>query len=74
MAANLSKSDIIKKYPIGRGLDAFREAFSSTCAGLNVHESPDAVQHLSDEGEILDLPEDAAKCTQLSKFSRSTCS
>jgi hypothetical protein len=58
--ADLSKSEIIKKYPIGRGLDAFREAFSSTYAGLNVHESPDVVQHLSDEGEILELPEDTS--------------
>ncbi len=51
--ADLSKSEIIKKYPIGRRLDAFREALSSTCAGLNVHKSTDTVQHLSDKGEIL---------------------
>jgi hypothetical protein len=70
----MAESEIINQYPIGTGLDAFREAFSSTCAGLNVHESLDAVQQLSDKGEILDLPEDAAKCTQFSKTSRSTCS
>ena len=58
--AHLSKSEIIKKYSIGRGLDTFREAFNSTYAGLNVHESPDAAQHLSDEGEILELPGDSS--------------
>jgi hypothetical protein len=53
---DLSKSEIIKKYPIGRRLDAFRDAFSSTFAGLNVHKSPDAVH----EGKILELPGDSS--------------
>jgi hypothetical protein len=41
--ADLSKSEIIKKYPIKKGLDAFRETFSLIYADLNVYESPDAV-------------------------------
>src|SRR6266498_1639678 len=71
---DLSKSEIIKKYPIGRGLDTFREPFSSACAELGVHELSDAVQHLSDEGEMPDLLQDSSKRTQLSKISRSTFS
>jgi hypothetical protein len=37
--ADFSKSEIIKKYPIKRGLDIFRKAFSLIYAGLNVYES-----------------------------------
>jgi hypothetical protein len=35
--ADLSKLEIIGQYPIGTGLDAFREAFSSTCEDLGYH-------------------------------------
>jgi hypothetical protein len=37
--ADLSKSDIIKKYLIKRGLDIFRESFSSTCEDLGYYKS-----------------------------------
>jgi len=56
--ADLFKSEIIKKYLIGRGLDVFRKIFSLTYAGLNVHKSPDIVQYLSHKSEILELRED----------------
>jgi hypothetical protein len=51
--AGLFRSETIKRYPVGRGLDTFRKVFSSTSAGLNnQEESLDVVQHLNDEGEI----------------------
>ncbi|KAI9775541.1 MAG: hypothetical protein M1816_005896 [Peltula sp. TS41687] len=56
--ATLSVADIIKKYPIGRGLDGFRASFSSTCAELDVPISPEALRHFSPEdfdGRVLDL-------------------
>jgi hypothetical protein len=55
--ADFSKFEIIKKYPIGKGLDVFRKAFSLTYAGLNVYKSSDTVQYLSDKNKILELRE-----------------
>jgi hypothetical protein len=45
------KSEIIKKYPVGRGLDAFRETFSSTCENLGYHKSLDVTQHFDNESK-----------------------
>jgi hypothetical protein len=50
--ASLSKSEIVQKYPIGRGLDVFRDSFSSTCAELGLRVSPDAVRQFSHKGEM----------------------
>jgi hypothetical protein len=50
--ASLSESEIIQKYPIGRGLDAFRDSFSSTCAELGLRVSPDEIRQFSHEGEM----------------------
>jgi hypothetical protein len=50
--APLSIADIVKKCPIGRGLDAFRSSFSSTYAELGLSVSPDAVRQFSREGEM----------------------
>jgi hypothetical protein len=41
--ADPPKSDIIKKYPVGRVLDAFRSTYSSVCAELDHSESSDVV-------------------------------
>lgn len=46
--ADVSKSEILKKYPIGIGLDTFRE----TCPALGARGSPDAMEHLNTEGEL----------------------
>jgi hypothetical protein len=46
--ADVSKSEILKKYPIGIGLDTFREA----CPALGARGSPDAVEHLNTESEL----------------------
>lgn len=51
--APLSISDIIQKHPIGRGLDAFRDSFSSACAELGCRDSSDAVRQFSHEGKML---------------------
>jgi hypothetical protein len=51
--AALSKSEIIRKYLIGGGLDAFRDSFSSACEELGYRGSPDAVWQLSNEGKML---------------------
>jgi hypothetical protein len=52
--ADVSKSEILKKYPIGIGLDIFREA----CPALGARGSPDAVEHLNTEGELPKLLQD----------------
>ena len=51
--APLSTSDIIQKHPIGRGLDAFRDTFSSACAELDCRDLSDAVRQFSHEGKML---------------------
>lgn len=49
----LSKLETIKKYPIGGGLDAFRDSFNSACAELGLRVSSDAVRQFSIEGDVL---------------------
>jgi len=41
--ASLSKLEIIKKYPIGGGLEVFRDSFGLISAELGYTRSPDAV-------------------------------
>ncbi|KJZ68575.1 hypothetical protein HIM_12037 [Hirsutella minnesotensis 3608] len=48
--ADQSRSEVIKEYPIGNGLDAFRASFSSICQGRNISTDPDAVERLGQEG------------------------
>ena len=50
--ASLSKSEIIQKYSIGRGLDTFRDSFSLTYAELGLRVSLDAVRQFSHKDEI----------------------
>ncbi len=52
-SGDLSKSEIIKKYSIGTGLDAFRMDFSSACEELGVPESSNTTQNLNDKGEMV---------------------
>jgi hypothetical protein len=42
--------DIIRKYPIGGGLDAFRDSFNSTCAELGHRVGLNALQPFNYEG------------------------
>lgn len=51
--AGHSRPDIIKEHPVGRGLDAFRDAFSLTCEELGYAVSSDALQHYSNQGEVV---------------------
>jgi hypothetical protein len=46
--AHLSKSEIIRSNPIGKGLDTFRDSFNST--RIDIPELSDAV-HIGDKGE-----------------------
>src|SRR5437762_3801707 len=50
--ADISKSEIIQSKPIGEGLNAFRDSFSSTRA--DIPGLSDAVEHMhiGDEGEV----------------------
>ena len=63
--ASLPKSEIIKKNPVGGGLDAFHDSFGSACVKLGHRVSPDTVQQLSNEGEIENY------CVSLSNVYRS---
>ncbi|KAF2188774.1 hypothetical protein K469DRAFT_70746 [Zopfia rhizophila CBS 207.26] len=52
-----SRSETIKAKPIGKGLNAFRDSFESTCRGLAIS-GPGALYHISGEGRkncLLDL-------------------
>jgi hypothetical protein len=46
------KLEIIKKYPIGKGFDAFREAFNSICKNLGYHEASDVIEYFDNESKI----------------------
>jgi hypothetical protein len=45
------KSEIINQYLIGTGLDAFREAFSSTCEDLDYDKSLDVTQYFDKDSQ-----------------------
>ncbi len=47
---NEAQSQIIRDNPIGKGLDAFRALFCSTCESKRVSCSPDAVDQFDEEG------------------------
>ncbi|KZF22629.1 hypothetical protein L228DRAFT_268018 [Xylona heveae TC161] len=44
------REEIIKKRPIGRGLDSFRNSLNSKCRDLGIAEGADILQRLDDEG------------------------
>jgi hypothetical protein len=50
--ANLSKSEIIKNNPIGKGLNGFCNSFNST--GADIPELSDGVEHMhiNDKGKM----------------------
>src|SRR5947209_10194954 len=53
----LSKSEIVQKYSIGRGLDAFRDSFSSTCAELDFRVPQTQYGNLAIKVRCSNLPE-----------------
>jgi hypothetical protein len=53
--AALSKLEIIKKYPIGEGLDALYDSFISAYAALSYCGAPDALQQFNNKGECSNL-------------------
>jgi hypothetical protein len=51
--AALSKSEILRQYPIGTGLDAFRDSFSSVCAKLGLPDASESMERFPNHGEAL---------------------
>lgn len=50
--ANLSRSEIIRSKPIGKGLDAFRDSFEPVGVALDIPSSLDALYQMGNEGNI----------------------
>ena len=46
-----SDSKIISAYPIGEGLNVFRDTFKATCEGLAIPDVPQSLERLSNEGK-----------------------
>jgi hypothetical protein len=46
------RSKIIEENPIGKGLDAFRTSFNSTCEGRSISCTPDALGQLGHDGNL----------------------
>jgi Fungal protein kinase len=64
--AGRSRSEIIQNNPIGTGLDAFRDAFSSTCQKLSLPTSLDAVDQIGDKCNRHEcIVESSLMCTDL---------
>ena len=53
--ADQSRSEIIKREPIGDGLNGFRDSFSSACSNLRISCSPKALDQLNNEGDAFCL-------------------
>jgi CRISPR/Cas system-associated protein Cas10 (large subunit of type III CRISPR-Cas system) len=56
--AMADKSEIIKKYSIKKGLDAFHKTFNSTYEDLGDYKSLDVTQHFDNESKALKQLED----------------
>jgi hypothetical protein len=50
--SHMSRSEIIKANPTGRGLDAFWKSFSSISKELGLPASPELLNQIGDEGKI----------------------
>jgi len=48
-----TRSNVIKSYPLGNGLDAFRASFHRICDENNLLPSPNAVERFSREGNLI---------------------
>lgn len=48
-----TRSNVIKSYPLGNGLDAFRASFHRICDEYNLLPSPNAVERFSREGNLI---------------------
>jgi hypothetical protein len=47
---SLSRSEILRKSPIGNGLNHVRDAYRSTCEKLGLPPSTDALSQIGNEG------------------------
>ena len=49
----MTPEEVIKKYPIGEGIDSFFASFKLACEEQKISSSPDALDKLNGEGMVL---------------------